>query len=277
MRSLEPPGVEAVMALSGSAEAPRDSYLSVRGLTASYSGNEILHGVDLSIPRGIVMALVGESGSGKTTLARCIGGLHDEAEGEILIGGQELRFGARNRSHEEREAVQYIFQNATEALNPRKTIGQSVAEPLRLLSGLNSADAIDERVGRLLEDVALSPHLAERYPGQLSGGERQRATIARALATDPTVLICDEITSALDVSVQASILLLIERLCADSDLTLVFVTHNLAVVRAIADRVAVLNEGEIVEEGPVDHVLDSPKDPYTQQLLNDTPALADIG
>jgi peptide/nickel transport system ATP-binding protein len=233
----------------------------------------VLHGIDLAVPRGVVMALVGESGSGKTTLARCAGGLHEEASGEIVLAGQALHFGARNRSREERRAVQYIFQNATEALNPRKTVGQAIAEPLRTLGGVDGGKATEERITKLLDDVSLSPRMATRYPGQLSGGERQRVTIARALATDPKVLICDEITSALDVSVQASILLLIQRLCAESELTLLFVTHNLAVVRAVADRVAVLNDGRIVEHGPVGRVLDDPHDPYTQQLLEDTPAL----
>ena len=170
-------------------------------------------------------------------------------------------------------AVQYIFQNATEALNPRRTIGDSIAEPLMTLSGLRRNEA-ENRVAKLLDDVALSTRYAGRYPSQLSGGERQRVTIARALATNPSVLICDEITSALDVSVQASILLLIRRLREESGLTLLFVTHNLAVVRAIADRVAVLNQGVIVEEGPVDDVLDTPRDAYTKMLLEDTPTLS---
>jgi peptide/nickel transport system ATP-binding protein len=252
---------------------PTSSYLHVGGLCASYSDQQVLHAVDLDIERGAVMALVGESGSGKTTLARCVGGLHEEARGEIVLGDRILPFGARHRSREDRRAVQYIFQNASEALNPRKTVAQSIAEPLRTLTDVRGADAIEQRVIRLLEDVALAPHFASRYPGQLSGGERQRVTIARALATEPQVLVCDEITSALDVSVQASILLLIQRLCAESDLTLLFVTHNLAVVRAVADRVAVLNGGRLVEEGRVDRVLDDPQDAYTRQLLKDTPML----
>ena len=272
VRGLPTVGAELV---SGSAAGPpsTDSAFAVRDLSAFYSGNQVLRGIDLDVPRGLVMALVGESGSGKTTLARCAGGLHEEASGELWLAGAPLAFGARNRTREERRAVQYIFQNATEALNPRKTIGQAIAEPLRTLGDLDGAAAIRERVAELLADVSLSPNFADRYPGQLSGGERQRVTIARALATDPKVLICDEITSALDVSVQASILLLIQRLCAESDLTLLFVTHNLAVVRAVADRVAVLNQGRIVEEGAVDRVLDAPQDDYTQQLLKDAPAL----
>lgn len=256
-----------------SSVAPGSGFLSVRHLGAHYASFNVLTGIDLEVPRGLVTALVGESGSGKTTMARCLGGLHGEATGEIFVGGKPLRFGARNRSREERMAVQYIFQNATEALNPRRTVGESIAEPLLTLAGLRRGEAMD-RVEQLLDDVALSTRYASRYPSQLSGGERQRVGIARALATEPSVLVCDEITSALDVSVQASILLLIRRLCEESGLTLLFVTHNLAVVRAIADRVAVLNKGVIVEEGPVDDVLDSPRDEYTRMLLEDTPTLS---
>ncbi|WP_425839971.1 ABC transporter ATP-binding protein [Streptomyces fractus] len=248
-----------------------DVYLAVRDLRAAYRGAEVLHGIDLSLPRGVVTAVVGESGSGKTTLARCLGGLHDEATGEVVLDGHRLGFGARTRSAKDRRAVQYIFQSASEALNPRKTVGRSIEQPLRTLGGARGS--LDERVESLLSDVALAANTADAYPARLSGGERQRVTIARALATVPSVLICDEITSALDVSVQSAILLLLKRLCADSGLTMLFVTHNLAVVRAIADRVVVLSEGRIVEEGPVGRVLDRPQDPYTRQLLGDTPSL----
>jgi peptide/nickel transport system ATP-binding protein len=271
--ALPAPGAE-VVETPGAPAADGDGYLAVRGLTASYSGNEVLHGIDLHVPQGIVMALVGESGSGKTTLAKTLGGLHEEATGEMRVGGVPLPLGARRRDEGVRRSVQYIFQNATSALNPRRTVGESIAEPLRTLEGMRNGAELDARVQQLLADVALSPVHATRYPAQLSGGERQRVTIARALATAPKVLICDEITSALDVSVQASILLLLQRLCAETDLTLLFVTHNLAVVRAIADRVAVLNEGRIVEEGPVNAVLDAPSDAYTQRLLKDTPAVS---
>ncbi|MBS1887865.1 MAG: ABC transporter ATP-binding protein [Actinobacteria bacterium] len=263
--------VEEVTAEAGGATAT--GYLNVRELVASYDGHDVLHGIDLAVPKGLVTALVGESGSGKTTLARCIAGLHEEARGDIEVAGERLKFGSHRRTVDQRKAIQYIFQNATEALNPRRTVGHAIAQPLRVLENGKGERSLDERVVALLDEVSLNPYLAGRYPSQLSGGERQRVTIARALATGPSVLICDEITSALDVSVQAAILMLLKRLRAESDLTLLFVTHNLAVVRAIADRVAVLNEGRIVEEGPVEQVLDSPRDPYTRQLLHDTPAL----
>ncbi len=268
---LERPAVPEVSGVRGA-----DTFLSVRGLNASYNGNQILRGLDLEVARGTVMGIVGESGSGKSTLARSIGGLHAEASGDIVLDGKHLRFGARHRSKADRLAVQYIFQNATSALNPRKSIGESIAEPMIALGLHSSAAARRERVAELLTDVALKPDLADRYPVQLSGGERQRVTVARALATTPKLLICDEITSSLDVSVQASILDLIGELRERSDLTLLFVTHNLGVVRAISDQVAVLNQGVIVELGDVDSVLDHPEHPYTQRLLADTPTMPSV-
>ncbi|MCB1273866.1 MAG: ABC transporter ATP-binding protein [Leucobacter sp.] len=252
---------------------PERGFLSIRGLGAAYDKKQVLTGIDLEVPKGLVTAIVGESGSGKTTMAQCIGGLHTQATGEVFVGGAPLTFGSKHRTREELMAVQYIFQNATQSLNPRKTIGDSLSEPLRVLRRMSRAQA-EARVVELLEDVALDPRYASRYPTQLSGGERQRATIARALAADPQVLVCDEITSALDVSVQASVLALLQHLRDENGLTMLFVTHNLAVVRAIADRVAVLNQGVIVEEGPVDDVLDSPQHEYTKSLLYNTPTLS---
>lgn len=252
---------------------PGSGFLSIRGLGAGYGKKQVLTDISIEVPKGLVTAIVGESGSGKTTMAQCIGGLHTQASGEVFVDGKPLTFGSKKRSRAELMSVQYIFQNATQALNPRRTIGDSLAEPLRVL-GRMSASAARDRVVELLDDVALSARYVDRYPAQLSGGERQRATIARALATNPDVLICDEITSALDVSVQASVLSLLQRLRTENSLTMLFVTHNLAVVRAIADRVAVLNQGVIVEEGPVDEVLDSPKDDYTKSLLENTPTLS---
>ena len=265
-------GVEVIEQAQGGDDAA--GFLTISNLQAAYGGKVVLKDINLTVAKGKVTALVGESGSGKTTLARCLGGLHDEATGEVLLGGKPLRLGARNRSKQERASIQYIFQNATEALNPRRTVRDSLAEPLLMLGTATSQAQRGGKIDELLEQVALDPRMADRYPSQLSGGERQRVTIARALATDPSVLICDEITSALDVSVQASILLLIQRLCAENELTLLFVTHNLAVVRAIADQVAVLNLGSIVEQGWTNRVLDAPEDDYTKNLLANTPSLS---
>ncbi len=248
------------------------SGLMVSGLSASYRHNQVLHDVSFEVPQGGCVALVGESGSGKTTLTRCISGLHAEATGELRLDGSELPFGARRRPAETRRTVQYVFQNPYRSLNPRKTVGQLLEHPLELFFK-GSVDAT-ARIPQLLERVALNPALIDRYPAQLSGGERQRVAVARALAADPKLLICDEVTSALDVSVQAAILRLLSELRLQEQLTILFVTHNLAIVRAIADHVVVLNQGAIVEQGDVDEILDHPKQAYTQKLLADTPTLA---
>lgn len=244
--------------------------LRVERLTVRYGSKTVIEGLDLSIPRGSCMSIVGESGSGKTTLAKTLGGLHAEAEGRVLLDGAELPFGSRARSAAQRRAAVYVFQNPYSSLNPRRTVRELLEQSLRAYAGTG---APEYRVAELLELVALNPRLADRYPGQLSGGERQRVAIARAVAADPALLICDEITSALDVSVQASIVSLLKDLHARSGTSILFITHNIAVVRALSDHVAVLRGGELVEQGPVARVLDHPSDPYTAELLSATPAL----
>jgi peptide/nickel transport system ATP-binding protein len=246
--------------------------LALSHVTASYGDNTVLKDIDLRIELGSCTALVGETGSGKTTLAKCIAGLHAQGAGEMRLNGAELPFGTKARSLETRRSIQYIFQNPYSSLNPRKSVGQLIARPLRTLRRA-SGDGLHDRVTELLEQVSLDPEMAKRYPAQLSGGERQRVAIARALAAEPEVIVCDEITSALDVSVQASVLQLLERLQTESNLTLLFATHNLGVVRGIADTVAVLNEGEIVEYGTTEQVLDNPQHEYTRALLADSPTL----
>ncbi len=246
--------------------------IEVRGLDAFYGDRKVLFDVDLRVEPGECFALVGESGSGKTTLARCIGGLHRRLDGEMLLRGRSLPPGARARDRETRREIQYIFQSPYGSLNPRKTIGQIIGAPLRIFEGLRGR-AAEQRVVKALDRVALGSSVLDRYPDQLSGGERQRVAIARAIAAQPSVLICDEITSALDVSVQAAIVELIEELRRELGLGLLFVTHNLALISTIADRVAVMSHGRIVEHGPVRSVLDEPQVPYTQELLADTPTV----
>jgi peptide/nickel transport system ATP-binding protein len=245
--------------------------LRVSGLDAGYGSVRILKGIDLDIRQGTCTAIVGESGSGKTTLAKCLGGLHADAKGSVQLHGVALPFGARQRSPEQRRAVQYIFQNPYSSLNPRRTVHELIAQSIAAFTERGRASR--HSVADLLSMVALNPRLHDRYPQQLSGGERQRVAIARAIAADPEILICDEITSALDVSVQASIVQLLKTLHRQSGTTIVFITHNLAVVRAIADRVAVVKSGALVEEGESDALLDAPQDPYTQSLLQSTPRL----
>jgi peptide/nickel transport system ATP-binding protein len=247
--------------------------LSVRDLIAFYQRKETLHTISVALCEHRCLALVGESGSGKTTLARCIAGLHlFKIRGEVELRGVPLARDSRARSVDERQAIQYIFQSPYSSLNPRKTIRQILALPLRVFFTLDK-DEMEERMVRVLEQVALDASLLSRYPDQLSGGERQRIAIARALAAEPAVLICDEVTSWLDVSVQAAIIELLAGLQREMGLSMLFVTHNLALVRSIAQEVAVMNDGRIVEHGLVEDVLGDPKAEYTRKLLADTPTI----
>ena len=257
--------------MPGADEAEQPA-LSLTDVVASYGQNEILHSVSLSLAHHECLALVGESGSGKTTIARAIAGLHRNWTGTIALGGTKLPPAARQRSSEARRQVQYIFQNPYGSLNPRHTIGQIVGQPLRVFGTASGREA-DQRIADMLERVSLTASYARRYPDQLSGGERQRVAIARALVCDPTVLICDEVTSALDVSVQAAIVELLGNLQRDLGLSMLFITHNLPLVRSIAQRVAVLSQGNIAELGETAQVLTDPQAPYTRQLLADTPSL----
>ena len=263
---------EHLHVIDGAGQPAKDHVLSVRGVDAWYQARPILHDINLEIETTRCVALVGESGSGKTTLARCVSGIHRQYRGEIRLRGDLLQAGARSRSRQHRQTIQYIFQSPYASLNPRKTIGQIVARPLQLFAGLGHGEARG-RAMQYLERVALNPAVIDRYPDQLSGGERQRVAIARALAAEPTVLVCDEITSALDVSVQASIVELLAELQRELHLSLLFVTHNLALIRTIADTVVVMSSGRVVEAGTVEEVFVSPQSDYTRQLLANTPSL----
>jgi oligopeptide/dipeptide ABC transporter ATP-binding protein len=254
-------------------EPEKESTLvTVRALDAWHGERQFLFGIDLTVLPRQCVALVGESGSGKTTLARCVAGLHRNFRGELSLHGRALAPGARKRTRNDRRELQYIFQSPYNSLNPRKTIAQIVAQPLGLFFDLDHRETHARVVGAL-ERVRLSPSAMTRYPHELSGGERQRVAIARALAAEPTLLVCDEITSALDVSVQAAIVDLIADLQREMKLGLLFVTHNLALIRTIAEEVTVMNAGRIVERGKVEDVLGSPQDSYTKALLADTPSM----
>jgi len=246
--------------------------VDVRGVNASHGERQVLFDINLAVEPRECVALVGESGSGKTTLARCIAGLHRDFTGEIALRGRPLAAGARARDRETRRELQYVFQSPYSSLNPRKTIGQIIGQPVRLFFDLDHGAARDRAVATL-ERVRLGASVLNRYPHELSGGERQRVAIARALAAEPTVLVCDEVTSALDVSVQAAIIDLIAELQREMQLGLLFVTHNLALIRTIANKVAVMSSGKIVEYGDVDAVLDAPQEAYTKALLADTPSM----
>jgi peptide/nickel transport system ATP-binding protein len=252
--------------------AVSDAVLTLDRVYAGYGAVTVVHDINLQLAPHECLALVGESGSGKTTLARSIAGLHRDRSGAILLRDQPLAPAARARTREARQSIQYVFQNPYGSLNPRKTIGQIVRQPLGVF-GTATGAAADKRVGEMLDRVSLAASYLDRYPDQLSGGERQRVAIARALVVSPSVLVCDEVTSALDVSVQAAIVELLAELQRELGLAMLFVTHNLPLVRSIAQRVAVMSSGRIVELGTVEHVLQSPSDDYTQRLLADTPSL----
>ncbi|WP_051812341.1 dipeptide ABC transporter ATP-binding protein [Streptomyces sp. NRRL S-340] len=221
-------------------------------------------GVSLTVRRGETLGVVGESGSGKTTLGRMLVGLLEPTAGEVRFEGRAG--GGVN------PAVQMVFQDPVSSLNPRRSVGESVADPLRA-RGERDEQRIRRRVGELLERVGLDGAHHDRYPHEFSGGQRQRVGIARALAADPRVIVCDEPVSALDVTTQAQVVALLGELQRDLGIALVFIAHDLAVVRQVSDRVAVMRRGRIVEEGPAGEVYDAPRDPYTRQLLAAVPAL----
>jgi peptide/nickel transport system ATP-binding protein len=248
-----------------------DAIVEVVGVSAGYSGNVVVHDVSFTVRKGECLALVGESGSGKTTISRAIGGLHREWTGSILLKGNPLRTMARQRSIADRLSIQYVFQNPYGSLNPRRTVGDSIARPL-LIDGKSKADS-RKLVLEVLDKVNLPGSYANKYPDQLSGGERQRVAIARALVSNPQVLVCDEVTSALDVLVQAAIVDLLGDLRKQLGLAMLFVTHNLPLVRSIADEVAVMSEGRIVEIGSAESVIGNPQQEYTRSLITATPSI----
>lgn len=220
--------------------------------------------VSLTLRRGETLGIVGESGSGKTTLGRVLVGLLEPTAGSLRFEG---------RAHTGvNPAVQMVFQDSVSSLNPRRTVGESIADPLRA-RGESEEGRIRERVAELLERVGLEAAHRDRYPHEFSGGRRPRIGIARTLAADPRVIVCDEPVSALDVTTQAHVVDLLGELRRELGLALVFVAPDLAVVRQVSDRVAVMREGAIVEEGPVAEVYGSPQEPYTRQLLAAVPAL----
>ncbi len=246
--------------------------LEVRGVSASYGAAPVLRDVSLTLAPGQSVAVVGTSGSGKTTLARCIVGLHRNWSGDVRFAGQPLPAGVKKRGNDQLRRIQYVSQNPYSSLNPRRTIGQIVEQPLAHFSDLPARER-RERTIDALSAAALQPSFLNLYPDQLSGGERQRVALARALILDPDLLVCDEVTSALDVSVQAAIVELLCRLQAERGLSVLFITHNLPLVRSIADEVVVINQGMICEHGKVADVLRSPRDSYTAQLLADVPSM----
>lgn len=264
----------------GSPAGPVDA-VSVRDVTRDYRRPRTslrhpsppvhaLRGVSFTVPQGGRFGIVGESGCGKSTLLRILAGLDHPTSGSVAIDGRDITGLKERRLRFVRERLQLVFQDPMSSLDPRMRVGDIVAEPLVAQGHPNRK----ERVAELLESVGLPAEAAQRYPHQFSGGQRQRISIARALAPRPKIIVADEPVSALDVSVRAQVLNLIADLVEELSLTLVFVSHDLSVVRHVCDRVAVMHDGQIVETGSTEQVYEEPRHPYTRRLIAAAPTLA---
>lgn len=261
---------------AGGDRASVEPVVAVRELRMAYGPAVILDGISMDLPAGRTTMLLGESGSGKTTLSRSVAGLNDRYTGQVLLDGHVLAPGTRQRTREQRQRIQYVFQSPFSSLNPRRSIGDSLQVPLEMNGELSRAQR-RAAVADALDAVRLGRSYIDRRPGDLSGGERQRAAVARALVNAPSLLVCDEITSALDVSVQASVIELLRELQRERGLAMLFVTHNIALARHISHRLAVLEHGKLVEYGPTDTVLRDPRHEYTRSLLEHVPTLESAG
>ena len=247
--------------------------LKIENISAQYSnGFKVLHDVSLHVPKGQTLAVVGESGSGKSTLARVITGLLPPSDGRISFDGKPLTPTLKNRSREELRRIQLIYQMADTAMNPRQTVRDIIGRPLTFYDGLHGA-AKTARVKELLDQIEMGNGFIDRYPAELSGGQKQRVAIARALAAKPELILCDEPTSALDPLVAEGILKLLMKLQEEARLSYVFITHDIAIVRAIADSVAVMHRGKLVRFGPKSQALSPPFDDYTDLLLKSVPEM----
>ncbi len=248
-----------------------DIVLRIHDVTASYTGSiKVLDNVTVQVPRGRTVAVVGESGSGKSTLARAITGLLPPSQGEIYFNGKPLPKALAQRDRDTLRRIQMIYQSADTALNPRHQVRDIIGRPLEFYAGLRGA-ARDRRVVELLESIELNESYIDRYPSEMSGGQKQRISIARALAANPEVIICDEVTSALDQIVQEEILSLLMRLQRDTNVSYLFITHDIATVRAISDEIVVMHQGKVVQQGPKSKVLSPPYPAYTELLLSSVP------
>ncbi|MDE0943342.1 MAG: ABC transporter ATP-binding protein [Alphaproteobacteria bacterium] len=247
--------------------------LSVRGVNAAYGKVPVLFDVSMDIHRKRTVAVVGESGSGKSTMARVITGLLPPSQGEVFYDGQALAPGHRRRSKDDKRRLQMIYQMPDTAINPRQRVRSIIGRPLEFYLGMRGEER-DARIVQLLEMIELDPdEFIDRFPGELSGGQKQRICIARALAAEPELIICDEVTSALDQLVAEEILKLLQRLQDELGLAYMFITHDLATVRAVADEIVVMLQGKVVEHGPKAEVLRPPHHEYTALLLSSVPEM----
>lgn len=264
----------AVRSIEKESESHEDIILEVQGVDASYGKNtvKVLNDVNIKVPRGSTVAVVGESGSGKSTTARAITGLLPPSKGQVLFNGEALPALLKQRSKDQLRRIQMIYQMADTAMNPRHTVREIIARPLQFYLGLSGA-ALDKRVLELLQMIELDESFMDRLPAELSGGQKQRICIARALAAEPELIICDEVTSALDQIVQEGILQLLLRLQKELGITYIFITHDIATVRAISDEIVVMFQGKVVEQGIKEEVLSPPFPDYTQLLLSSVPEM----
>ncbi len=263
----------AVRKLEKKEEKSDDIALSVSNVDASYSGVvKVLDNVTVRIPRGKTVAVVGESGSGKSTLARAITGLLPPSKGRITFNGKDLPARLQDRDRDTLRRIQMIYQSADTALNPRQTVRDIIGRPLEFYLGLTGAEK-DRRIVKLLEAIELNEDFIDRYPGEMSGGQKQRVSIARALAAEPEIIICDEVTSALDQIVQEEILKLLMKLQRETKVTYLFITHDIATVRAISDEIVVMYKGKVVQQGLKSDVLNPPYPAYTELLLSSVPQM----
>jgi peptide/nickel transport system ATP-binding protein len=256
------------------AEAPsEDIVLSINNVDAAYNGSlKVLHDVNIKIPRGRTVAVVGESGSGKSTTARVITGLLPPMTGSVQFNGEALPTELKDRSKDQLQRIQMIYQSADTAMNPRQTIAEIIGRPLEFYHDLTGLQK-QERILELLKMIELDESFYDRLPSELSGGQKQRVCIARALAADPEVIICDEVTSALDQIVQEGILKLLLNLQKDYNITYLFITHDIAVVNAISDEIVVMYQGAVIEQGMKSEIMSPPHPEYTQLLLNSVPEM----
>ena len=256
------------------AEARSDAILEIRNVTAAYGKNaiKVLDDVTVSVPRGRTLAVVGESGSGKSTLARVVAGLLRPSSGDVVFDGAPLPPVVETRPRDTLRQIQLVYQSADTALNPRQRVRDLVGRRLELYLGVRGREK-ERRVCELLDMVELGAKYIDRFPGELSGGQKQRISLARALGAKPDLMICDEITSALDQIVQGEILKLLMRLQRDTGVSYMFITHDIATVRAIADEIVVMNRGKVVQQGPKDDVLSPPYPVYTERLLTSVPEM----
>jgi peptide/nickel transport system ATP-binding protein len=239
----------------------------------AYGGSvKVLHDVTIDVPRGSTVAVVGESGSGKSTTARVITGLLPPQKGNVLFNDEPLPLALKDRSKDQLRRIQMIYQMADTAMNPKHTVRDIIGRPLEFYLGL-SGKALDQRISELLKMIELDDSFMERLPGELSGGQKQRICIARALAAEPELIICDEVTSALDQIVQEGILKLLLRLQKEFNITYLFITHDIATVKAISDQIVVMLQGRVVEQGMKSEILSPPHPDYTQLLLSSVPEM----